>query len=194
MPIRDDVTLGDGVRVFHPDLVNLYGCEIGPGSQVGPFVEIQADVTIGARCKISSHAFICSGVRIDDEVFVGHGVVFTNDRWPCATNEAGELQGADDWTMETTIVARRVSIGSNATILCGVSLGEGAMIAAGAVVTRDVPPGALAVGVPARIDERYAGKRRVAAVRSTAERAAEAEATSHDGRLSLRMAVPAEAG
>lgn len=192
MPIRDDVTLGDGVRIFHPDLVNLYGCVIGPDSQIGPFVEIQADVVIGERCKISSHSFICSGVRIYDEVFIGHGVVFTNDRWPCATNDAGKLQGADDWTMEPTIVARRVSIGSNATILCGVSLGEGAMIAAGAVVTRDVPPGALAMGVPARIIDRHDRTRRLTDVRPPAKLAVEPVTDRESRPLSL-AAIPAEA-
>ncbi|MCE4225042.1 N-acetyltransferase [Methylobacterium sp. C25] len=192
MPIRDDVTLGDGVRIFHPDLVNLYGCAIGPDSQIGPFVEIQADVVIGGRCKISSHSFICSGVRIDDEVFVGHGVVFTNDRWPCATNDAGKLQGVDDWTMEPTIVARRVSIGSNATILCGVSLGEGAMIAAGAVVTRDVPPGALAMGVPARIIDRYDRTQRLTDLRPPAKLAVES-VTGRESRPPSLAAIPAEA-
>ena len=151
MPIRSDVKLGNGVHVSHPDLVNLYGCEIGDGTQIGPFVEIQAGVSVGARCKISTHAFICAGVTINDEVFVGHGVLFTNDFWPRATKGAGALSGANDWIMELTLVARQASIGSNATILFGITLGEGSMVAAGAVVTRDVPPWALVAGVPARI-------------------------------------------
>lgn len=158
MPVKSDVRLGSGVRIFHPELVNIYGCDIGDGTQIGPFVEIQAGARIGARCKVSSHSFICEGVDIDDEVFVGHGVVFINDRQPRATNDEGALQNADEWTMEPTRVARRASIGSNATILCGVSLGEGSMVAAGAVVTRNVPPGALVAGVPARIVREKSGR------------------------------------
>ncbi|TMV59940.1 N-acetyltransferase [Thioclava sp. BHET1] len=134
-----------------PDLVNLYGCSIGAGSRVGPFVEIQRGCAIGARCKISSHSFLCEGVTIEDEVFIGHGVMFTNDLLPRATTEAGALQGAEDWACLPTRIARRASIGSNATILCGLTIGEGALVGAGAVVTHDVPPHAIVAGVPARV-------------------------------------------
>jgi UDP-2-acetamido-3-amino-2,3-dideoxy-glucuronate N-acetyltransferase len=151
MAISEDVQLGDNVQVRHPELVNLYGCIVGDGTRVGPFVEIQAGARIGARCKISSHSFICSGVIVEDEVFIGHGVMFTNDRFPRATTETGSFMTTDDWQMETTKVCRRASIGSHATILCGITIGQGAMIGAGAVVTRDVPPYAVVSGVPARI-------------------------------------------
>ena len=151
MPISPDVLLGRDVRIFHPDLVNLYGCVIGDESRIGTFVEIQAGAKIGARCKISSHAFICEGVTIEDEVFIGHGVMFTNDKFPRATTEGGRLQGPADWKVAVTRVAYRASIGSNATILCGVTIGEGATVGAGAVVTRNVPPGAVVAGVPARV-------------------------------------------
>ena len=150
MPIAGSTNLHPEAVVFHPDLVNLYGCTIGAGTRVGTFVEIQSEVTIGQRCKIQSHSFICSGVTIDDEVFVGHGVMFTNDLHPAATNADGSLQGADDWTSLPTHVHRRAAIGSGATIL-PVTIGEGALIAAGAVVTRDVPPFAVVAGVPAKI-------------------------------------------
>ena len=129
---------------------NLYGCTIGDETRVGPFVEIQRDVHVGARCKISSHTFICSGVEIEDEVFVGHGVVFVNDKQPRATTEYGALQREDDWVMLQTTVARGASIGSGALILGGVSIGAGALVGAGAVVTRDVSAGAVVVGSPAR--------------------------------------------
>lgn len=151
MPIGKDVRLGHDVRIFHPELVNLYGCSVGDETKIGTFVEIQGGAEIGRRCKISSHSFICEGVTIEDEVFVGHGVMFTNDRFPRATNLDGELQGAADWNVEPTRVCRRASIGSNATILCGITIGEGATIGAGSVVTRDVPPNAVVAGVPARI-------------------------------------------
>jgi UDP-2-acetamido-3-amino-2,3-dideoxy-glucuronate N-acetyltransferase len=151
MPIGQDVRLGEGVRIFHPDLVNLYGCSIGAGTQIGTFVEIQRGVEIGRRCKIQSHTFICEGVTIDDEVFVGHGVMFTNDRWPRAATESGELLTAADWLREETRVERRASIGSHATILCGITIGSGALVGAGAVVIRDVPAYAIVVGIPARI-------------------------------------------
>lgn len=147
--IAPDVVFGEGVRVA--GFVNLYGCVIASGTFVGPFVEIQRGVTVGERAKIQSHTFICSGVVIEDEVFVGHGVMFTNDRLPKATNPDGSPQGPEDWTMETTLVGRGASIGSNATILCGVTIGEGAVIGAGAVVTRDVPPWAVVAGNPANI-------------------------------------------
>lgn len=150
MPISDDVRLGRDVRIFHPELVNLYGCEIGDETRIGTFVEVQVGATIGARCKISSHSFICEGVMIEDEVFIGHGVMFTNDRFPRATTEDGRPQGPADWAVEITRVGRRASIGSNATILCGISIGAGAIVGAGAVVTRDVPAGAVVAGVPAR--------------------------------------------
>ncbi|MET4217654.1 acetyltransferase-like isoleucine patch superfamily enzyme [Bradyrhizobium sp. LB7.2] len=150
MPITKDVELGRDVRIFHPDLVNLYGCTVGDESRIGTFVEIQAGAKIGARCKISSHSFICEGVTIEDEVFVGHGVMFTNDKHPKATAADGRPQQASDWTLQRTHVGRGASIGSNATILCGVTIGEGASVGAGAVVTKDVPPGATVAGVPAR--------------------------------------------
>ena len=150
MPIARNVILDDRVRVPHPDLVNVFGCRVGSETLIGPFVEIQSDVVIGSRCKISSHSFVCSGVTIEDEVFVGHGVMFTNDRNPRATNADGSLQTESDWTMEKTLVQRRASIGSGAVILPGVTIGEGALVGAGAVVTRDVPAGATVVGNPAR--------------------------------------------
>ncbi|RFB81086.1 acyltransferase [Methylovirgula sp. 4M-Z18] len=151
MPITKDVRLGSNVRIFHPDLVNLYGCDIGDETKIGTFVEIQSGATIGARCKISSHSFICEGVMIEDEVFIGHGVMFTNDRYPRATTVDGRPQSAADWTLERTRVGCKASIGSNATILCGITIGAGATVGAGAVVTRDVPPGAVVAGVPARV-------------------------------------------
>ncbi len=151
MPISETVILEEDVGISHPDLVNLYGCRIGAGTRVGPFVEIQKGVSVGRRCKISSHSFICEGVIIEDEAFIGHGVMFTNDRYPRATNEDGTLQHEGDWSITGIRVARRASIGSNATVLPGVSIGAGALIAAGAVVTKDVPPGAVVAGVPARV-------------------------------------------
>ncbi len=151
MSINSNVQLGEGVRIFHPDMVNIYGCVIGDETTVGPFIEIQRGVTIGKRCKISSHSFICEGVTIEDEVFVGHGVMFINDRYPRSTTEDGGLKSGDDWELETTLIKRRAGIGSNATILCGVTIGEGAIIGAGAVVTKDVPDYAIAAGVPARV-------------------------------------------
>jgi len=145
------VTLGRDVVIFHENLVNLYGCQIGDESRVGAFVEIQRGVVIGRRCKISSHSFICEGVEIEDEVFVGHGVMFTNDRVPRATTEEGQLQGDADWKLLQTHVGRRASIGSNATILPNLTIGEGALVGAGAVVTRDVPAFAIVIGSPARV-------------------------------------------
>jgi UDP-2-acetamido-3-amino-2,3-dideoxy-glucuronate N-acetyltransferase len=150
MPIAPSVQLGPGVKVFHPDLVNLYGCSIGADTKVGTFVEIQKNATIGARCKISSHTFICEGVTIEDEVFVGHGVVFINDPAPRAT-AGGQLQTEADWKVVPTRVGRGASIGSGAVILCGVTIGPNALIGAGAVVTADVPPGMIVAGVPARL-------------------------------------------
>lgn len=150
MPIGDDVRLGEGVQIHHPELVNLYGCSVGDHSRVGAFVEIQRGAAVGARCKISSHSFICEGVTIEDEVFIGHGVIFTNDRYPRATTTTGEPQSAKDWTLEPTRVGRRASIGSHATILCGLTVGEGATVGAGAVVLHDVPAHTVVAGVPAR--------------------------------------------
>jgi acetyltransferase-like isoleucine patch superfamily enzyme len=151
MPIAKDVKLGRDVRIFHPDLVNLYGCSVGDETRIGTFVEIQIGAEIGARCKVSSHSFICEGVTIEDEVFIGHGVMFTNDKYPRATTAEGRPQGGTDWTVEPTRIGRGASIGSNATILCGVTVGPGAIVGAGAVVTRDVPPRAIVAGVPARV-------------------------------------------
>jgi UDP-2-acetamido-3-amino-2,3-dideoxy-glucuronate N-acetyltransferase len=151
MPVADSVVLGVDVRIHHPQLVNLYGCTIGDGAGIGAFVEIQKNASVGARCKISSHSFICEGVVIEDEVFVGHGVMFINDRAPRAANADGSLQGEADWRVEPTHVRRGASIGSNATILCGVTIGEGALVGAGSVVTRDVPAYAVVAGSPARV-------------------------------------------
>ena len=149
--INNDVQLGEGVVIFHLDLVNLYGCQIGAGTKIGSFVEIQKGASIGARCKISSHSFICEGVEIEDGVFVGHGVMFINDTYPKAVGEDGELQTEADWQLIRTRVKLRASIGSNATILCGITIGEGALVGAGAVVTKDVPDYAIVSGVPARV-------------------------------------------
>lgn len=151
MPIADSVRLGDNVKIFHPTLVNLYGCTVGADTRIGAFVEIQKNASIGARCKISSHTFICEGVTVEDECFIGHGVMFTNDRFPLATNADGSPQTEADWKVEPTRVERRASVGSNATILCGLTIGEGALVGAGAVVTKDVPAYAIVAGVPARI-------------------------------------------
>ena len=153
MPVASTVKLGSSVRIFHPDLVNLYGCEVGDETKIGAFVEIQKGASIGARCKISSHTFVCEGVTIDDEVFVGHGVMFINDRHPRATSD-GRLQNDADWQVVPTRVRRGASIGSGAVIMCGVTVGENALVGAGAVVTRDVPPGAVVAGVPARVRAR----------------------------------------
>lgn len=147
--IAPDVVLGRDVRIHR--FVNLYGCEIGDETRIGTFVEIQKGASVGARCKISSHTFICEGVRIEDEVFVGHGVMFINDRHPRATRADGAPQTEEDWKLETTVVRRGASIGSNATILCGVEIGERAVVGAGAVVTRDVPPRAVVAGNPAGV-------------------------------------------
>jgi UDP-2-acetamido-3-amino-2,3-dideoxy-glucuronate N-acetyltransferase len=143
-----DVTFGEGVIV--QSFVNLYGCTIGDETRIGPFVEIQAGATIGARCKVQSHAFVCGGVRIADAVFVGHGVMFINDRFPAATGEEGGLKGPADWTPEETYVEAGASIGTGAVVLAGVRIGMGALVGAGAVVSRDVPPNTTVVGVPAR--------------------------------------------
>lgn len=153
MPIAPTVRLGRNVVIRHPDLVNLYGCQIGDDTKIGAFVEIQKNATIGALCKISSHTFICEGVDIEDGVFVGHGVMFINDPYPRATNE-GALQTEADWKVVPTRVCRGASIGSGAVIMCGVTIGERAMVGAGAVVTRDVPPDVTVAGVPARLHPR----------------------------------------
>lgn len=149
MPISDDVVLGEGVSIPHPQLVNLYGCVIGDETKVGPFVEITRGVTVGKRCKVSSHSFLCEGVTVEDGVFIGHGVMFTNDMFPRATTN-GQLQTDDDWEMLPTLVREGASIGSGATILCGLTIGAQAMVGAGAVVIDDVPDYAVVVGCPAR--------------------------------------------
>jgi acetyltransferase-like isoleucine patch superfamily enzyme len=150
MPIAKDVRLGSGVVIFQPELVNLYGCKIGDLTKIGAFVEIQKNATVGAQCKISSHSFICEGVMIEDSVFVGHGVMFINDRYPRAT-ASDQLQTAKDWTVVPTLVKRGASIGSGTVVMCGVTVGKEAMIGAGSVVTHDVPDYAIVVGVPARV-------------------------------------------
>jgi acetyltransferase-like isoleucine patch superfamily enzyme len=147
--IAPDVKLGRDVKIY--DFVNLYGCEIGDESRIGTFVEIQKGAKVGRRVKVSSHTFICEGVEIEDHVFVGHGVMFINDRFPRAVNERGELQGDGDWTMVPTIVRRGATIGSGATILCGVEIGENAIVGAGSVVTRNVPAATIVAGNPARV-------------------------------------------
>jgi acetyltransferase-like isoleucine patch superfamily enzyme len=147
--IAPDVKLGKDVRIF--GFTNLYGCEIGDDVKIGTFVEIQKGVRIGNRCKISSHTFICEGVIVEDEVFIGHNVTFINDRYPRATNGDGGLQSEADWKCTRTVVKRGASIGSGTTLLCGVTIGEHAMVGAGSVVTKDVPPGAIVAGNPARV-------------------------------------------
>jgi UDP-2-acetamido-3-amino-2,3-dideoxy-glucuronate N-acetyltransferase len=151
MPISNDVNLGKDAQIFHPSLVNLYGCSVGDETKIGAFVEIQKNAIVGNRCKVSSHSFLCEGVMLEDEVFIGHGVMFTNDLYPRATSEDGNLQTESDWAVVKTVVKRYASIGSNATILAGVTIGEGAIVGAGAVVTRDVPAHAIVAGVPAQI-------------------------------------------
>ncbi len=147
--IAPDVKLGRDVKIYA--FVNLYGCEIDDESRVGAFVEIQKGVKIGKRVKVSSHTFICEGVTVEDEVFIGHGVMFINDKYPHATTETGGLQTEADWVCIPTRIRKRASIGSNATILCGVTVGEGALVGAGSVVTRDVPAGTVVAGNPARV-------------------------------------------
>ena len=155
MPIANNVTLGNNVVIHHRDLVNLYGCVIGDDTKIGAFVEIQKNATIGNRCKVSSHSFVCEGVAIEDDVFIGHGVMFINDRYPRASTD-GKLQTESDWQVVPTRIARGASIGSGAVIMCGVTVGAGAMVGAGAVVTHDVPPNAVVAGVPARVRAREA--------------------------------------
>ena len=147
--IAPDVKLGQDVIIYH--FVNLYGCEIGDGTRIGSFVEIQKGAFVGRNCKVSSHTFVCEGVTIADDVFIGHGVVFINDKYPRATNADGSLQSESDWKVVETIVGRGASIGSGATVLCGVTIGEYAIVGAGAVVTRDVPAGTTVAGNPARV-------------------------------------------
>jgi UDP-2-acetamido-3-amino-2,3-dideoxy-glucuronate N-acetyltransferase len=151
MVVSNDVKLGKNVKIFNPDLVNLYGCEIGDDTKIGTFVEIQKTAIVGNRCKISSHSFLCEGVILEDEVFIGHGVMFTNDLYPRATNGDGSLKTDSDWITVETLVKFGASIGSNATILPGIIIGKKAIVGAGAVVTRDVPDYAIVVGVPTRI-------------------------------------------
>ncbi len=146
--ISDDVELGQGVKIYN--FVNLYGCKIGDNTKIGTFVEIQKGATVGKNCKISSHTFICEGVHIEDNCFIGHNVTFINDKYPRSTNEDGRMQTEEDWQCVPTFVRRGASIGSSATILCGVTIGENAIVGAGAVVTKDVPPNITVTGVPAR--------------------------------------------
>ncbi len=147
--IASDVQLGKDVKIY--SFVNLYGCSIGDESKIGAFVEIQKGASIGRRCKISSHSFICEGVTIEDFVFIGHGVMFTNDRYPRATRPDGTLQEDEDWELIPTVVKKGASIGSNATILCGVTIGEGAIVGAGSVVTKDVSPNTIVAGMPTKV-------------------------------------------
>lgn len=146
--ITKDVKIGKGTVIR--DFVNMYGCTVAEDTKIGTFVEVQKGVTIGSRCKISSHTFICEGVTIEDEVFIGHGVMFINDPMPRATTDGGALQTEADWKVHPTVIKKGASVGSGAVIMCNVTVGEGAMVGAGAVVTRDVPPGATVVGSPAR--------------------------------------------
>ena len=147
--VSSDVRLGSNVKLGK--CVNLYGCEVGDDSRIGPFVEVQKNARIGARCKISSHSFVCEGVTIEDEVFIGHGVMFINDSYPRSTNSSGELQTEADWKIERTIIKKGASIGSGATILANVVVGENAIVGAGSVVTRDVPASSIVAGNPARL-------------------------------------------
>jgi UDP-2-acetamido-3-amino-2,3-dideoxy-glucuronate N-acetyltransferase len=147
--IADDVKLGEGVKIY--GFVNLYGCEIGNNTKIGSFVEIQKGVKIGSQCKISSHSFICEGVTIEDDVFIGHNVTFINDVYPRSTNKDGELQTENDWTCIPTFVKKGASIGSSATIRCGITIGERAIVGMGSVVTKDVLPGTIVAGNPAKM-------------------------------------------
>lgn len=154
--IADDVKLGKNVKIFH--FVNLYGCEIGDNTKIGSFVEIQKNARIGSNCKISSHTFICEGVTIEDEVFIGHKVAFINDKYPRAANEAGDLQTEQDWKVEPTLVKKGASIGSGATILSNIVIGEFAIVGAGSVVTKDVPDRTIVAGCPAKMIRKLNGK------------------------------------
>ena len=152
--IASSVILGENVSL--QDFINLYGCRIGDNTKIGPFVEIQKNVTVGRNCKIQSHSFLCEGVTIEDEVFVGHGVMFINDRYPRSATASGALQTEADWRVVPTVIKKGASIGSNATILCGVTVGEGAIVGAGSVVTKDVPPGVIVAGNPAKVIRKIA--------------------------------------
>jgi UDP-2-acetamido-3-amino-2,3-dideoxy-glucuronate N-acetyltransferase len=152
--IADDVKLGQRVKIY--SFTNLYGCEVGDDTKIGTFVEIQKGARIGKRCKVSSHTFICEGVTVEDEVFIGHGVTFINDRFPRATAPGGNLQTEADWVCVPTTIKRAASVGSGATILCGITIGERAIVGAGSVVTKDVPEGAIVAGNPARVIRRVA--------------------------------------
>lgn len=147
--IKSDVKVGKDTKIFHPDLVNIYGCELGNNCKVGPFVEIQKGVKIGNNVKVSSHSFICEGVTIEDDVFIGHNVTFINDKFPKSTID-GKLQDENDWTCIPTLIKKGASLGSSCTILCGVTIGKNAMVGAGAVVTKDVPENTVVAGVPAK--------------------------------------------
>ncbi|MBN1981928.1 MAG: N-acetyltransferase [Chitinivibrionales bacterium] len=147
--IADDVKLGANVKLSK--FINMYGCTIGDGTKIGAFVEIQKNAIIGKNCKVSSHSFLCEGVVLEDNVFIGHGVMFINDRFPRATNPDGSMQTEKDWKVEPTIIKKGASIGSGATILCNITIGEGAIIGAGSVVVKDVPPGVIVAGNPAKI-------------------------------------------
>ena len=147
--ITDDVKIGKNVKIF--SFVNLYGCEIGDDTKIGAFVEIQKGANIGKKCRISSHTFICEGVTIEDGVFIGHNVTFINDKYPRSTNEDGSMQSETDWKVVETFIKKGASIGSSSTIMCGITVGEGAIVGAGSVVTKDVPPYTLVIGNPARI-------------------------------------------
>ena len=162
--IAPDVKLGRNVQIFC--FVNLYGCTIGDDTRIGAFVEIQKNAIIGKRCKVSSHTFICEGVHIEDECFIGHGVRFINDKYPRATTDKGQLQTEEDWPLTETRVKKRASIGSGATILCGVTIGEGAIVGAGAVVTKDVPSHMIVAGNPARMLRKVSDSRRPVAERT----------------------------
>lgn len=151
MPVSKDVTLGNNVQIFHESLVNLYGCKIGDNTRIGTFVEIQKNVKIGKNCKLQSHSFICEGVTIEDEVFIGHGVMFINDKYPKSTNKDGVLQTSKDWNVTPINVKKGASIGSGSIIMCGITIGQGAKVGAGAVVTNDIDPFTTVAGVPSRL-------------------------------------------
>lgn len=177
MPVSSNSRIASGVVIHHDQLVNLYGCSVGEDTRIGAFVEIQKNAVVGRKCKISSHSFVCEGVTIEDEVMVGHGVMFTNDLFPRATNPDGSSQTEADWTVVPTLVRRRASIGSNATIIAGVTIGENALVGAGAVVTKDVPAHAIVAGVPARVigDVRNGAAAGAAGRRSEPSRTAEVD-------------------
>jgi UDP-2-acetamido-3-amino-2,3-dideoxy-glucuronate N-acetyltransferase len=162
MPIAPSVVMGRDVRIFQPDLVNLYGCTIGDETKIGAFVEIQKNAFVGARCKVSSHTFICEGVTIEDDVFIGHNVTFINDLYPRSTAPGGGLQTEQDWAVVPTFIRKGASVGSSATILAGVTVGEGAIVGAGSVVTKDVPPWTIVAGNPARVLRKTGDRKTVA--------------------------------